>query len=458
MVTRNGLLLLAVLQLGLPLQLIDPAAPPVVSRKYLARVPIPDQPEVFVAELVLPPGVTQVRAVLVFLKLTIDAYVFDNRDWQAMCARVGCAMMRVEFPSDDPGSDTIKPTVRSLIESTTGDGIQVLLDAFAQQTALPGLADAGLVFWGFSGMGGVAARLANWAPTRTIGFVSYHGVPAATLTTPPYVRRMDAVPGLIMQGGNDTENRKANQEEFLRRGRAAGAPWALASHAGAEHYSIDALIGDMPLMLRWIESVINLRTPPVPPTRGRRQLQTLAQENGFVGSPGPVPIKRASVFDGDPATTSWLPDRATARAWLFMRGACDALPMTDVIAMLGPTARIVVDRGSEQPYCEYSATRPNGEALTLSIRFSPLHAGPRGLLEVDVPEDFFTKPPAGATAVAGLGDTAYTHMEEDARCTVLTSVFEKDTMRVSLCGGDSASRSAAGPTLERILRRIAGDL
>jgi hypothetical protein len=194
------------------------------------------------------------------------------------------------------------------------------------------------------------------------------------------------VPVLLLHGGADTNVRLSNQSRAWSIARAAAAPWTLSTQRGVPHHSVDGLIADNPLMLRWLEAVIDGRV-----ARDQSVLRAFSVDSTLIGPHSGGPVVRAGTAISDSIGTSWLPNRRTAIAWLFQRGVCKTTKPSHLVNILGDNALVATDEGW---LCEYRAKEDGSDPRRLVVVFSGLRIPGTGILgdrhvestrQVDVP-------------------------------------------------------------------------
>lgn len=215
----------------------------------------------------------------------------------------------------DPNAEQQRNAAAGGAEALTG-----LLKMFAVESKHPELADAPLLFWGWSAAAGFGPSFARIHPERTIGFVRYHshlrGIPVD----------MDAaksIPALLFVGAEDSPELEQDAAELFRKARSLGAPWTFVRQVGAPHVMrAEDLRSANGLVIPWIAAVVSERLDGAGPG-----LRTIARSTGWVGD---LATGEVSPWASDTASligSSWLPDERTARIWqTIVRGGPERVP------------------------------------------------------------------------------------------------------------------------------------
>lgn len=225
----------------------------------------------------------------------------------------------------------------------TRQTIDSMLSAAASATGRQELTKAPLAYIGFSGGGNDAALSSQHAPDRAIAYVSNR------FALPPHEDAQPGwqeVPGLILAGAADNNQRPSELFEFAIRGsgplagiatREKGGLAALGVLRGYAH-SDDS--GDNPagpgyeMAMYWIAQAAKHRVPANWPATGQAPvLRDFAEEQGWLAETdryvtatgggldtpgGTSPFKTigsVATYTGDPSTASWMMDADTAQAF-----------------------------------------------------------------------------------------------------------------------------------------------
>ncbi len=302
----------------------------VVSELHVfGKVPLPSTSDSATFEVLVPAPSSPVRATVVFLNRDLEQYAFDDRDWRAMCARAGCAMLRLTIPRQD----RLAPTEQFVRNAAQG-GATALLNALASAATLTGhseLRDAGLVLFGFSAAGNFGPTFAALHPDRTIGFIHYHshlrGIPLDSAT-------LRAIPALSLSGATDDIAGTDDARALWRGMRQREALWAHVVHARQPHYSIDGLVQAGHVMREWTEAVIAART-----VSGSRELRPMHADSGWFVSEAMDVADAVARFRGDRASASWVPNESVALGMRLLAGMCETIGTPRATDLLGPATQ-----------------------------------------------------------------------------------------------------------------------
>jgi hypothetical protein len=408
--------------------------------------------------IVHPARRAMVRGVVVFAPLDLDEYPYDNREWRALCARIGCAMLRLHFPREDMSLASNPNGLRVDAAAGGGQALLALLQRLARVSAHPELAHANVLVWGMSRAGRFGVTFAALHPDRTIGVIHYHGgslrgasIEWTHLTGIPILTLLN--PGLQGSG-------LPQQDGALR------TPWTILVHPGP-HSSVDGLLEASPLQLSWIEAVFAQRVGRG--TAGELPaLLPVNPDSGWLGNTKTSEIARPRAYTGDKPVTTWLPSEAVALSWVYLRGACSTMPGETVAQVIGSGARVLHDDGYA---CEYGTSDASRRLIVYlsganSMRGTPLLTGvDQGAARTEFERD---RVRANGVSQPGLGDAAYGIIDSERtavsgnitkgpRCSVLATQKLTMSIEVSLCGQDLGTMADL-PALARLVHRMLGGL
>ena len=270
------------------------------------------------AVALLPPGVAQYKAAIVFLPGLKDPSTgnpLDSRGLVSGTSSVTCSIWC--------GGD--KTEVRSRALALAGGNVALIgtttlednppnydtllqaLSAFGTQSSHPELATIPIFFVGHSMGGCTAYGFSRVHGARVAGFLTMKG----GCHNPGPAAGAGEVPGHFLIGALDEQYRRTNITAAFETGRAAGAPWAV---------SIDPFqhgpILDFDLMFDWIDAVLAARLPLTPGA----PLRAVSVQDGWLGDRSNGAIATYACFGGNRSTASWLPSQATALDWQRMAG------------------------------------------------------------------------------------------------------------------------------------------
>ena len=267
------------------------------------------------AVALLPPGIGQYQAAIVFLPGLKDPATGNPLDSRGLVSGTGaacsiwCQAERAEVRSRAlklAGGDV------ALIGTTTLEdnpaSYQTLLQTlseFGAQSQHPELANIPIFFVGHSMGGCTAYGFSRVHAARVAGFLTMKG----GCHSPAPAAAAAGVPGHFLIGNVDEQYRRENITGVFEAGRAEGAPWAV---------SIDPFqhgpVLDLDLMFDWIDAVLAARLPPSPGA----PLRAIAVTDGWLGDRSNGAISPYGCFSANHSTASWLPSEETARDWQRM--------------------------------------------------------------------------------------------------------------------------------------------
>ena len=194
---------------------------------------------------------------------------------------------------------------------------------FANQTGHPELANANVVLYGFSAAGVLAAEMATYAPSRTLGVISY-AAGSAHQDFPSFTPSTAAlgVPSLFLASSQDENAGTTRSLDYFNNGRQLGAVWAYGVQEGVGHC---CNASTEPMIISWLPAIIELRGG------GSGKLIPVGSNTGlegfFVCSPdGTIDAQHDEDCSFTSATIDpsrytfgesvWLPRDQAAEAWL----------------------------------------------------------------------------------------------------------------------------------------------
>lgn len=163
-------------------------------------------------------------------------------------------------------------------EHGIGRALFTALKQFATTSHHPELAQSALIFLSFSGGGSLVARMAGFAPDRTLAVVAlapgqYEPLGMDTIDLP---REALDVPQLIIANGADDVNGTARPYLYFQKYRRKGAPLTFVIQNRTPHCCVDNVV---PLVLSWLDAVVRVRQP----SSDRSHLRAIDQKQEWVG-------------------------------------------------------------------------------------------------------------------------------------------------------------------------------
>ena len=384
-------------------------------------------------EAFVPAGVGRARAVVVFVNRDdYDRYMYDDRDWRAMCARSRCALLRLGLPNRDQA-----PPDSQRVRNAAYGGDSALFTALriaGDRTGHPELREVGVLFFGLSASGNFGLTFSGIHPDRTIGFIRYHShlrglrVDTTTLAT---------IPSLTIVGANDAPEMTQDSRALWQAFRARGAPAAYVSHIGQPHVSIDGLVEAGRAMRPWVESIIDQRTSLDSPA-----LRSVQIDRGWWLVDSTAAVNASTTLGRRPSEASWLPNGTTALAVRQLKGMCASIDLRDATRFLGPGTRLV----AEDPFaCHYATASPQRD-LWLS---GNAHASETAAAS------WLAQGPQAAP-LTELGSAAKIFVSTRTSCSTVGAVKLSWTFFVSACG-DSFGTVTDSARLRPLAKKLIGE-
>jgi hypothetical protein len=234
-------------------------------------------------------------------------------------------------------------------EHGIGRALFTALKQFASASHLAELAQSPLTFFSFSGGGSLVARMAGFAPDRTLAVIAYapgQYEPLGMDTIDLPKKALD-VPQLIIANGADNVNGTARPYIYFQKYRRQGTPLTFVIQNRTPHCRVSNV---EPLMLIWLDAVMRERQP----TSSESPLRSVNQKQDWIGrlkvedsgvkdhwqtktwnvrsveaepptekiEDGSIPeillsnTNDMNVPSNGKLVTSWLPSKAFANSWL----------------------------------------------------------------------------------------------------------------------------------------------
>lgn len=266
--------------------------------------------------LFVPDRASRVRAVIVItnyarLDRGAEPALFYESDWRALSETCECALLLVKLGTIRPIASNTPAANHFARNAALGGGEALLraLEHLGRDSSRPELAQAPLLFFGWSATADFGTTFAELNPKRTIGFIRYHthrrGVPAD-------IGVLRTIPALLIAGAKDETAGVEDAETLWRRGRSARAPWTFAVEPDATHGDSTELFfrSAAALMVPWVAAVVQQRVSADGGT-----LRSISEASGWLGNNITAEAAPHRDFKGSSEVSSWLPDEATARGW-----------------------------------------------------------------------------------------------------------------------------------------------
>ncbi len=273
----------------------------------------------------LPPGVTNIRAMIVGGTPLAGG---TSQIWRDFCAAQRVGLVRAV---------TDMPTV-------------------ATATGHPEVANAAFVTCGTSAGANAATSTAIANPTRAIAVVGLHGVMFALGNTGFNANRggeLNDVPTLDFSGAygvpmihnfdnNDGFVNPVVLQGLVEWGRAHGAPWTFFIHNDGTHTDNDTALTT--LIFPWLAAVLDARLPANAGTGdGTVTLNAVPESSGWLGDIKMKTIASFASYTGDKTKADWFPNQSAATIWSGYHFAPPySIPAQPVVAPSGIIADLTI--------------------------------------------------------------------------------------------------------------------
>lgn len=294
------------------------------GREWAAEVePTEEEPalEPTAATLWLPDGVESPRGVVVFSRHARGIDMFESEGWRLAAATESLALVEMDLRGHDGTQEVTRFADQGARQ------VQHVLEALADASGLPEVAERDLLLWGHSSGGMVVTALVSQMPERVAGYIPWHGSIEHTFLDPQRPLYADLsrpefleVPALVVLGDRDAPGIVDSTLSWMTFGEERDAEWALAIQANADHWTMD---GSFEVMIPFTSAVFDERRTAASAVRGELDLATSGDEDAVV-----LEVLDARLVPDEPisggagrstvharAMGSRLPDAAFARVW-----------------------------------------------------------------------------------------------------------------------------------------------
>lgn len=250
----------------------------------------------------LPERLQNVKAVLVL----VPGSNGDGRDqvetplWRELAEAEGLAIVALHMTDKMHEDMFIEHYVN--VAGGSGEAFLTALNALADVSGHPEIADAPLLLWGMSAGGEFNYEFALWRPERVAAFVVNKGGIYYSALASSAARK---VPGLFFVGTEDLAFRNDIIRGIFSMNRRAHAQWALVEQTGIDH----AVAGSDLIAADFFREVLQLRLAE----DGR--LKTLDIADGYYCDPGRVECVPAATAEAPREPVSWLASETLAESW-----------------------------------------------------------------------------------------------------------------------------------------------
>jgi dienelactone hydrolase len=293
---------------------------------------LPDEPDARTDQLPDPnkPVPTQVAALVIYDRGD-NAKLFQDADVQDMAAKLHMVTVFAHQCNassfDDLQADGSKGPARALFAALT---------QYAKDSHHPEIANLKVILSGFSAAGVLTTTVVNAYPDRVLGFVPFaSGSIYVDLDTVKVSAAAARVPALVLANAYDPDSGVQRSLRYFQRGWSQGAPWGFGVQNHTGHCCAASAKN---LFIPWVTALVqpletgatatpstqsSVALPANPRDASGAVLPTvrfLCYTDGFYDAYFEYNcwIPSASILpsaDGGPQA-GWLPDAASANAWL----------------------------------------------------------------------------------------------------------------------------------------------
>lgn len=228
-------------------------------------------------------------------------------------------------------------------EHGIGRALFTALRQFASDSHHPELDQSDLIFFSFSGGGSLVARMAGFAPGRTLAVIAYapgqyEPLGMDTIDLP---KQAFNVPQLIIANGADNINGTTRPYIYFQRYRRQGAPFTFVIQNRTPHCCVTNVTS---LVLLWVDAVIRERQP----TSSQSPLHAIDQKQSWIGwqeveDSGTKDHWHTKVWNVSTAKASFLreesPNGSTQEILLSNVGDENVPPAGELVASWLPSSR-----------------------------------------------------------------------------------------------------------------------
>ena len=260
-----------------------------------------------VFQLTLAEQVSIQRGVIVIYERGDSVQVFGSPELRQMAQQLQFSIVFAQECDAksyrDLQSDPTKGPGRVLFQA---------LSQFASATGHSELSNAGVILYGFSAGGVLAAEMASYAPDRVLGVVGYasgsaHQDVSAFRAVPAAL----AIPSLFLANALDVQAGTTRSHDYFTKGRARGAVWAYGVQQGEGHCCTRTTL---PVVVPWMAAVIAAES------HSASQGWFICSPNGVKDAQKKQDCSVTSAGLGVVAAAGgesvWLPDAASSQKWL----------------------------------------------------------------------------------------------------------------------------------------------
>ena len=268
----------------------------------------------------IPDGVKTIRGVIVHQHgcgsgaCQGGATAAYDLHWQALAKKWDCALLGPSYHQED------KQNCRLWCDPRNGSATTFLrsLDEFATKSGHPELKSAPWCLWGHSGGGFWASLMQTAYPERIIAIWFRSGTAYSTwesgqIPKPEIPAAAYGIPMMMNPGAKEKDDMRfkgawTGSMAMFEAYRAKGAPVGFAPDPRTSHQCGDSRY----LAIPFFDACLGLRLPEKPGDK----LKPIDPKAGWLAAPLSDTAVSAAKYDGKPEQAMWLPNEATAKAWM----------------------------------------------------------------------------------------------------------------------------------------------
>ncbi|NNE77163.1 MAG: hypothetical protein HKN31_08830, partial [Pricia sp.] len=177
------------------------------------------------------------------------------------------------------------------------------IELIAVENGVPQISDLPFLMRGYSAGGNFSYSFSSFKPEKVVGLVSMRGGQLeATFANA-------GVPGLILTGEREGEQRNDFLREIALDKRKEGGLWSFAIEPDATHFTNLKASDDLAKI--FFSSILKKRVSTDP-----TQLNPIVDETGWLGNLTATEVYPFADYPGNKIRASWLVDETFANAWL----------------------------------------------------------------------------------------------------------------------------------------------
>lgn len=218
--------------------------------------------------------------------------------WQKFATTEHLAIISVYLNENSPASEYY-----AYAGSGSGNALLEALKAFSDKYVDAGLEDLPFILRGYSAGGVFSHSFSAFQPDRVIAFANIRG---GSLDETSDVN--SSIPGLMLYGENDHEDRNRIIIEKVEANRDIGGVWTLIKEPGVDHFG--GLFESDFMIQIFFSKALNERLQ-----ENTKVLKSLNEEEGWLGNHDTFEVFTFESYPGSKKQASWLFDEEFALQW-----------------------------------------------------------------------------------------------------------------------------------------------